>query len=154
MKFRDFASSVINDMARIASQQAATQLAQWSDRCGRVGSRRLLRRQVSRPGHRNPVTGNAYANWAAAQADGSAWANGVQFFANGAAFANSIVSRPTAFWRQAGDRMGSWERRGRRQSCPWLAVQMVRSVFGPWAAAVVLRYRSMPRWRSCRGPQL
>ena len=62
MKFRDFASSVINDMARIASQQAATGLLSGLIG-GRVGSRRLLRRRVSHGrASQSGYTGNAYAN--------------------------------------------------------------------------------------------
>ncbi len=106
MKFRDFASSVINDMARIASQQAATGLLSGLIGVGVSAAGAYFGGGSATAGaSQSGYTGNAYANWAAAQADGGAWANGVQFFANGAAFANSIVSRPTAFG-MAGDRMG------------------------------------------------
>ncbi|HBO2285026.1 TPA: phage tail tape measure protein [Pseudomonas aeruginosa] len=106
MKFRDFASSVINDMARIASQQAATGLLSGLIGVGVSAAGAYFGGGSAAAGaSQSGYTGNAYANWAAAQADGGAWANGVQFFANGAAFANSIVSRPTAFG-MAGDRMG------------------------------------------------
>ncbi|MFU4249337.1 phage tail tape measure protein [Pseudomonas aeruginosa] len=105
-KFRDFASSVINDMARIASQQAATGLLSGLIGVGVSAAGAYFGGGSATAGaSQSGYTGNAYANWAAAQADGGAWANGVQFFANGAAFANSIVSRPTAFG-MAGDRMG------------------------------------------------
>lgn len=104
-KFRDFASSVINDMARIASQQAATGLLSGVLGAGVSAFSGWMGGSATAGASASGYTGNAYANWAAAQADGGAWANGVQFFANGAAFANSIVSRPTAFG-MAGDRMG------------------------------------------------
>ncbi len=105
-KFRDFASSVINDMARIASQQAATGLLSGVLGAGVSAFSGWMGGSATAGASASGYTGNAYANWAAAQADGGAWANGVQFFANGAAFTNSIVSRPTAFG-MAGGRTGS-----------------------------------------------
>ncbi|MBG4799653.1 phage tail tape measure protein [Pseudomonas aeruginosa] len=104
-KFRDFASSVINDMARIASQQAATGLLSGVLGAGVSAFSGWRGGAATAGASASGYTGNAYANWAAAQADGGAWANGVQFFANGAAFTNSIVSRPTAFG-MAGGRTG------------------------------------------------
>ncbi|HBP0992563.1 TPA: phage tail tape measure protein [Pseudomonas aeruginosa] len=104
-KFRDFASSVINDMARIASQQAATGLLSGVLGAGVSAFSGWMGSSVTAGASASGYTGNAYANWAAAQAHGGAWANGVQFFANGAAFTNSIVSRPTAFG-MAGGRTG------------------------------------------------
>ncbi|MFL4047750.1 phage tail tape measure protein [Pseudomonas aeruginosa] len=104
-KFRDFASSVINDMARIASQQAATGLLSGVLGAGVSAFSGWMVGSATAGASASGYTGNAYANWAAAQADGGAWANGVQFFANGAAFTNSIVSRPTAFG-MAGGRTG------------------------------------------------
>lgn len=103
-KFRDFASSVINDMARIASQQAATGLLSGVLGAGVSAFSGWMGGSATAGASASGYTGNAYANWAAAQADGGAWANGVQFFANGAAFTNSIVS-PTAFG-MAGGRTG------------------------------------------------
>ncbi|WP_260602923.1 phage tail tape measure protein [Pseudomonas aeruginosa] len=104
-KFRDFASSVINDMARIASQQAATGLLSGVLGAGVSAFSGWMGGSATAGASASGYTGNAYANWAAAQAEGGAWANGVQFFANGAAFTNSIVSRPTAFG-MAGGRTG------------------------------------------------
>ncbi|HEK1827767.1 TPA: phage tail tape measure protein, partial [Pseudomonas aeruginosa] len=104
-KFRDFASSVINDMARIASHQAATGLLSGVLGAGVSAFSGWMGSSVTAGASASGYTGNAYANWAAAQAHGGAWANGVQFFANGAAFTNSIVSRPTAFG-MAGGRTG------------------------------------------------
>lgn len=101
-KFRDFASSVINDMARIASQQAATGLLSGVLGAGVSAFSGWMGGSATAGASASGYTGNAYANWAAAQADGGAWANGVQFFANGAAFTNSIVSRPTAFGMSGG----------------------------------------------------
>ncbi|HCU2482562.1 TPA: phage tail tape measure protein [Pseudomonas aeruginosa] len=104
-KFRDFASSVISDMARIASQQAATGLLSGVLGAGVSAFSGWMGSSATAGASASGYTGNAYANWAAAQAHGGAWANGVQFFANGAAFTNSIVSRPTAFG-MAGGRTG------------------------------------------------
>ncbi|UPG11373.1 phage tail tape measure protein [Pseudomonas aeruginosa] len=104
-KFRDFASSVISDMARIASQQAATGLLSGVLGAGVSAFSGWMGGSATAGASASGYTGNAYANWAAAQAHGGAWANGVQFFANGAAFTNSIVSRPTAFG-MAGGRTG------------------------------------------------
>lgn len=104
-KFRDFASSVINDMARIASQQAATGLLSGVLGAGVSAFSGWMGGSATAGASASGYTGNAYANWSAAQADGGAWANGVQFFASGAAFTNSIVSRPTAFG-MAGGRTG------------------------------------------------
>lgn len=101
-KFRDFASSVINDMARIANQQAATGLLSGVIGAGVSAFSGWAGGSATAGASASGYTGNAYANWAAAQADGGAWANGVQFFANGAAFTNSIVSRPTAFGMAGG----------------------------------------------------
>lgn len=104
-KFRDFASSVINDMARIASQQAATGLLSGVLGAGVSAFSGWMGGSATAGASASGYTGSAYSNWAAAQADGGAWVNGVQFFANGAAFTNSIVSRPTAFG-MAGGRNG------------------------------------------------
>lgn len=105
LTFRDFANSVIEDMARIAAQQAATGLLSGVLGAGVSAFSGWMGGSATAGASASGYTGNAYANWAAAQAHGGAWANGVQFFANGAAFTNSIVSRPTAFG-MAGGRTG------------------------------------------------
>lgn len=106
MKFRDFASSVINDMARIASQQAATGLLSGLIGVGVSAAGAYFGGGATTAGaSASDYTGAAFNNWSAMQAKGGGWANGVQFFANGAAFTNSIVSRPTAFG-MAGGRTG------------------------------------------------
>lgn len=97
-KFRDFASSVINDMARIASQQAATGLLSGVIGMGVSAAGAYFGGGSSAAGAtQSGYTGTDFANWSARQAKGGGWDGGVQFFANGAAFTNSIVSRPTAF---------------------------------------------------------
>jgi len=97
--FKDFANSVIADMARIASQQAASSLlsslvgAGVSYFGGSVGS-----------GSSSLGASQAgYSSTYFPQADGGGWSGGVQFFANGAGFTNSVVNRPTAFGMAGGD---------------------------------------------------
>ncbi|HEP8715711.1 TPA: phage tail tape measure protein [Pseudomonas aeruginosa] len=105
-KFRDFASSVINDMARIASQQAATGLLSGLIGMGVSAASSYFGGGSSAAGAtQSGYTGDAYTSWLTKQADGGAWANGVQFFANGGAFTNSVVNTPTAFG-MSGGRMG------------------------------------------------
>ncbi|HCF6941738.1 TPA: phage tail tape measure protein [Pseudomonas aeruginosa] len=105
LTFRDFANSVIEDMARIAAQQAATSALSGLLGIGASALGGWFGGSATAGASASGYTGSAYSNWAAMQADGGAWANGVQFFANGAAFTNSIVSRPTAFG-MAGGRTG------------------------------------------------
>ncbi|WP_425318316.1 phage tail tape measure protein [Pseudomonas nitroreducens] len=103
LKFRDFASSVINDMARIASQQAATGLLSGLIGMGVSAASSYFGGGSSAAGAtQSGYTGDAYTSWLTKQADGGALANGVQFFANGGAFTNSVVSRPTAFGMAGG----------------------------------------------------
>lgn len=110
--FKDFASSVINDMARIASQQAASSLLS-----GLVGMGISAAGSLFGGGGGNGMTaGSAGAvssnlgasqagygadylsSWAGIrQAKGGAWDGGVQFFAKGGAFTNSILNAPTPF---------------------------------------------------------
>lgn len=104
--FKDFATSVISDMARIASQQAASSLLSGLVGLGvsAVGS------LFGGGGGNGMAAGSAGAissNLGASQAGygsayfpqalGGAWSGGVQLFAKGGAFTNSVLSRPTAF---------------------------------------------------------
>ncbi len=98
--FSDFAKSILADMARIATRQAAS---------GLLGS--LVGLGVSAAGSyfgggattSAGSTAAGYspevmAGWSGVtQAKGGAWSGGVQMFADGGAFTNSIVSKPTAF---------------------------------------------------------
>ncbi|AZE95130.1 Phage tail length tape-measure protein 1 [Pseudomonas orientalis] len=99
--FSDFAKSILADMARIATRQAAS---------GLLGS--LVGLGVSAAGAyfgggATPASAGStaagyspdvLAGWSGVtQAKGGAWASGVQMFADGGAFTNSIVSKPTAF---------------------------------------------------------
>lgn len=108
--FADFTKSILADMARIATRQAAsgllssiasTALGAWFGGGGAApasttasvgGSTTTFNPQLD-------TSGLTY------QAKGGAWSEGVQFFANGGAFTNSIVSQPTAF-SMAGGKTG------------------------------------------------
>ncbi|HBP1851355.1 phage tail tape measure protein [Pseudomonas aeruginosa] len=105
LNFRDFANSVIEDMARIAAQQAATSALSGLLGIGASALGGWFGGSATAGASASGYTGSAYSNWAAMQADGGAWANGVQFFANGGVFTNSVVNTPTAFG-MAGGRMG------------------------------------------------
>ncbi|QHG64350.1 phage tail tape measure protein [Pseudomonas putida] len=116
--FRDFTTSVISDMARIASQQAASSLLS-----GLVGLGVSAASAWFGGGSGNGLpTGSAGAvssnvgasqagyssdylnNWSGVrQAKGGGWNGGVQFFAKGGAFTNSIVNTPTPFGLAGGD---------------------------------------------------
>ncbi|AUZ46537.1 phage tail tape measure protein [Pseudomonas orientalis] len=104
--FSDFAKSILADMARIATRQAAS---------GLLGS--LVGLGVSAAGAyfgggATPASAGStaagyspevLAGWSGVtQAKGGAWASGVQMFAAGGAFTNSVVSKPTAFGMAGG----------------------------------------------------
>ncbi|OKO45980.1 phage tail tape measure protein [Pseudomonas sp. BTN1] len=100
MSFADFTKSILADMARIATRQAAS---------GLLGS--LVGMGISAAGSYfgggattsagSTAAGYSHdvlAGWSGVtQANGGAWSGGVQMFADGGAFTNSIVSKPTAF---------------------------------------------------------
>ena len=110
--FKSFTVSVISDMARIASQQAASSLlsglvgAGMSALGGYFGGGNGMA-----AGSAGAVSSNLGASQAGysstyfPQALGGAWSGGVQMFAKGGAFTNSVLSRPTAFG-MAGGGMG------------------------------------------------
>ncbi|KRW62334.1 phage tail tape measure protein [Pseudomonas sp. TTU2014-080ASC] len=102
--FKDFASSIISDMARIASQQAASSLLSGVMGAGMSMVGGWFGGGASAGASAADYNGSAFANWSAAQANGGGWSNGVQFFARGGAFTNSIVSQPTAFGMAGGKR--------------------------------------------------
>lgn len=103
--FKDFATSVIADMARIASQQAASSLLSGLVGLGvsAVGSYFGGGGNGLEAGSAGAVSSNlgasqaGYSNTYFPQAQGGAWSGGVQFFAKGGAFTNSVLNRPTAF---------------------------------------------------------
>lgn len=105
--FKSFAVSVISDMARIASQQAASSLLSGlvglgvsavGSYFGGGGGNGMA------PGAAGAVSSNLGASQAGygsayfPQALGGAWSGGVQLFAKGAGFAtNSVLNTPTMF---------------------------------------------------------
>lgn len=101
--FRDFTISILSDMAKIASQQAASSAlgAIFSV----VGS--AFSGAAAAPAATTAVGGSSYTfnpslntsglSYGSAMAQGGAWSGGTQMFATGGAFTNSIVSQPTAF---------------------------------------------------------
>ncbi|OUM34481.1 phage tail tape measure protein [Pseudomonas putida] len=105
--FKSFAVSVISDMARIASQQAASSLLSGlvglgvsavGSYFGGGGGNGMA------PGSAGAVSSNLGASQAGygsayfPQALGGAWSGGVQLFAKGAGFAtNSVLNTPTVF---------------------------------------------------------
>jgi len=104
--FSDFTKSILADMARIATQQAASGLLGSLVSFGASAAASYFGGAASSAGSTQAGYSPEIINsWAAAQADGGAWSNGVQLFANGGAFTNSIVSTPTAFG-MAGGKVG------------------------------------------------
>lgn len=105
--FKSFAVSVISDMAKIASQQAASSLLSGlvglgvsavGSYFGGGGGNGMA------PGSAGAVSSNLGASQAGygsayfPQALGGAWSGGVQLFAKGAGFAtNSVLNTPTMF---------------------------------------------------------
>lgn len=95
--FADFTKSILADMARIATRQAASGLlssiaGSALGACFGGGSPSSA---GSTPGGYSPEVIDGWSG--IKQANGGAWDSGVQLFADGAAFTNSIVSKPTAF---------------------------------------------------------
>lgn len=104
--FRDFTTSVISDMARIASQQAASSLLSGLVGLGVSAASAWFGGGSGNgmtPGSAGAISSNLGASQAGygstyfPQALGGAWSGGVQLFAKGGAFTNSVLSRPTAF---------------------------------------------------------
>lgn len=135
-KFRDFASSVINDMARIASQQAATGLlsgvlgAGVSAFSGWMGA-------LPRPGPRLPATPATLTRTGPPPRQTAA-PGPMACSSSPTARPSptpSSAGRPRSAWRAGAQE--SWARLGRRRSCRWLAALMARWAFARWVAAVV-----------------
>lgn len=112
--FSDFTKSILADMARIATQQAASgllgSLVSWGATAASAyfGGGTGNGMEAGSAGAVSSNLGASQAGYGSAyfpQALGGAWSNGVQMFANGGAFTNSIVSTPTAFG-MAGGKLG------------------------------------------------
>lgn len=100
LSFADFTKSILADMARIATRQAASGLLGSLVGLGvsaagsYFGGGAATSAGSTAAGYRPEVL----AGWSGVtQAKGGAWSGGVQMFADGGAFTNSIVSKPTAF---------------------------------------------------------
>ena len=96
--FADFTKSILADMARIATRQAAWGLLSsiaGSALGAYFGGGGSPSSAGSTPGGYSPEVIDGWSG--IKQANGGAWDSGVQLFADGAAFTNSIVSKPTAF---------------------------------------------------------
>lgn len=105
--FKDFATSVISDMARIASQQAASSLLSGlvgmgisaaGSFFGGGGGNGLPAGSAGATSSNLGASQAGYGSTYFPQALGGAWSNGVQLFAKGAGFAtNTILNTPTMF---------------------------------------------------------
>lgn len=97
--FKSFANSVLADMARIASQQAASSLLSGLVGMGisAAGAYFGGGTTVSAGSTQAGYSPDVINSWAATQAKGGVWSGGVRKFAKGGAFTNSVVNSPTAF---------------------------------------------------------
>ncbi|MNJ27178.1 Lambda phage tail tape-measure protein [compost metagenome] len=105
--FRSFANSVISDMARIASQQAASSLLSGLVGMGMSAAGNYFGGGSASLGSTQAGYSPQYMDgWSGvAQAKGGAWSGGVQLYAKGEAFTNSILNAPTPFG-MAGGKIG------------------------------------------------
>lgn len=110
--FKSFTVSVISDMARIASQQAASSLLSGLVGVGMSalggyfgGGNGMAAGSAGAVSSNLGASQAGYSSTYFPQALGGAWSGGVQMFAKGGAFTNSVLSRPTAFG-MAGGGMG------------------------------------------------
>lgn len=100
LSFADFTKSILADMARIATRQAASGLLGSLVGLGisAAGSYFGGGATTSAGSTAAGYSPDVLAGWSGVtQANGGAWSGGVQMFADGGAFTNSIVSKPTAF---------------------------------------------------------
>ena len=99
LSFADFTKSILADMARIATRQAASGLLSSLVGVGISAAGSYFGGASSAGSTQAGYTGTDLSTFTpgSLQADGGAWSGGVQFFADGGAFTNSIVSKPTAF---------------------------------------------------------
>ncbi|MBA6119415.1 phage tail tape measure protein [Pseudomonas putida] len=104
--FKDFATSVISDMARIASQQAASSLLSGlvgfgvsavGNYFGGGGGNGMAAGSAGAASSNLGASQAGYGSKYFPQALGGAWSGGVQMFAKGGAFTNTVLTRPTAF---------------------------------------------------------
>ncbi|MBT2374870.1 phage tail tape measure protein [Pseudomonas fluorescens] len=99
LSFADFTKSILADMARIATRQAASGLLGSLVGLGVSAAGSYFGGAASGGSTTAGYTGTDLSNFTpgSIQAKGGAWSGGVQMFADGGAFTNSVVSKPTAF---------------------------------------------------------
>lgn len=99
LSFADFTKSILADMARIASRQAASGILSSLVGVGVSAAGAYFGGGTASAGSTQAgYSPEIIDGWSGIQqAKGGAWDAGVQMFADGGAFTNSIVSKPTAF---------------------------------------------------------
>ncbi|WP_047293882.1 phage tail tape measure protein [Pseudomonas lundensis] len=99
LSFADFTKSILADMARIASRQAASGILSSLVGVGVSAAGAYFGGGTASAGSTQAgYSPEIMDGWSGIQqAKGGAWDAGVQMFADGGAFTNSIVSKPTAF---------------------------------------------------------
>lgn len=109
--FKSFTVSVLSDMARIASQQAASSLlsglvgvgvSAFSSYFGGGGGNGMAAGSAGAVSSNLGASQAGYSSTYFPQALGGAWSGGVQLFAKGGAFTNSILTQATAFGMAGG----------------------------------------------------
>lgn len=99
LSFADFTKSILADMARIATRQAASGILSSLVGLGVSAAGAYFGGGTASAGSTQAgYSPEIMDGWSGIQqAKGGAWDAGVQMFADGGAFTNSIVSKPTAF---------------------------------------------------------
>ena len=99
LSFADFTKSILADMARIATRQAASGILSSLVGLGVSAAGAYFGGGAASAGSTQAgYSPEIMDGWSGIQqAKGGAWDAGVQMFADGGAFTNSIVSKPTAF---------------------------------------------------------
>ena len=99
LSFADFTKSILADMARIATRQAASGILSSLVGLGVSAAGAYCGGGTASAGSTQAgYSPEIMDGWSGIQqAKGGAWGAGVQMFADGGAFTNSIVSKPTAF---------------------------------------------------------
>ncbi|MFJ2480678.1 phage tail tape measure protein [Pseudomonas sp. NPDC087598] len=108
LSFADFTKSILADMARIATRQAASGLLSSLVGVGVSAAGSYFGGSTASAGSTTAgYTGTDLSSFTpgSIQAMGGVWSGGAQMFANGGAFTNSVVSTPIAFG-MAGGRTG------------------------------------------------
>lgn len=111
LNFKDFATSVIANMAEIAAQQASSAamsallgmaMTVGSAYFGGGAGNGLASGSAGAVSSNVGASAAGYSSTYIPQAKGGGWTGGTQFFAQGGAFTNSVVSSPTSFGMSGG----------------------------------------------------